>query len=105
MVDEGHPVRGPVALLLVAVATPAEAVPPLEGPDRPLDDELLDRLVGSWRQSGTIQGEPAEQTLEVAWVLDRRLLCLHSGGWGSHPSASLATRPWSSSAACAGRPG
>lgn len=64
----------------------AEGPAPLDGPHRPFEDELLDRLVGSWRVSGTIQGELAEQTLEARWVLNHQFLRLDYAGVGPAPA-------------------
>lgn len=64
----------------------AEGAAPLDGPHRPFHDELLDRLVGSWRVTGTIQGEPAEQTLVAAWVLNHQFLRLDYVGVGPVPA-------------------
>ncbi len=81
-----------VASLLTAVVVggvgpaPAGALPPLDGPHRPFQDELLDRLVGSWRVTGVIQGEPAEQTLEATWVLNHQFLRLDYEGVGAPPA-------------------
>lgn len=40
-------------------------------------DALLDKLTGSWTITGTIEGEPVEQTLDVRWTLAHRFIELH----------------------------
>jgi ketosteroid isomerase-like protein len=74
------------AVVLGCAPVLAETPPPLDGLQRPLADDLLDRLVGSWRVSGTIQGEPAEQSLEAAWVLNHQFLRLDYRGVGEPPA-------------------
>jgi hypothetical protein len=48
----------------------------LTGPERALDDSLLDRLAGRWTMSGAVRGKPATMQLEVDWVLQHRFLRL-----------------------------
>jgi ketosteroid isomerase-like protein len=74
------------AVVLGAGLALAGAPAPLDGPHRPMDDPLLDRLAGSWRLSGTIQGAPAEQTLEASWVLNHQFLRLDYQGVGEPPA-------------------
>ncbi len=79
----------PLTLLCLALAGAAASGQeplPLDGPHRPLDDPLLDHLVGSWRLSGTVQGEPVEQALEARWVLNHQFLRLDYTGLGEPPA-------------------
>ena len=44
-----------------------EQAPALDGPNVILQDPLLDKMVGSWRVSGTIRSRIVEQTVEARW--------------------------------------
>jgi hypothetical protein len=50
---------------------------PLDGPNRPFHDDLLDNLQGQWKLNGNIAGHPAEAELEAAWVLNHQFLKVH----------------------------
>ena len=50
---------------------------PLDGPNRPFNDDLLDNLQGQWKLKGNIAGHPAEAELEAAWVLNHQFLKVH----------------------------
>lgn len=73
-------------LTLIAAFARAEAPPALDGPHRPMSDDLLDNLVGSWSVRGTIQGEPAEQRLSAGWVLNHQFVRLEFEGVGAVPA-------------------
>jgi Protein of unknown function (DUF1579) len=55
----------------------AQESPPLDGPKRPLSDELLGQMVGNWRLAGTIMGRNAEHNVDAAWVLNHQFLRIH----------------------------
>lgn len=38
---------------------------------------VLERLIGHWTMTGTVQGQPATYRLDVAWTLQRRFVELH----------------------------
>jgi hypothetical protein len=44
---------------------------------RPLQDDLLDRLVGSWELTGTMQGQQLQQACSAQWVLNHQFVHLH----------------------------
>ena len=50
---------------------------PLDGPNRPFHDDLLDHLQGQWKLKGSIAGHAAEADLEAVWVLNHQFLKLH----------------------------
>lgn len=77
-----------VTVLAIAFAASlgAEAPPPLDGPHRPMSDDLLDNLAGSWSVRGTIQGQPAEQRLSAAWVLNHQFMRLEFEQVGAVPA-------------------
>jgi len=43
----------------------------------PLNDPLLDALVGQWVLRGEIRGMPTTQDVEASWVLNHRFLHVH----------------------------
>ncbi|MGP8125928.1 MAG: DUF1579 family protein [Nitrososphaerales archaeon] len=49
----------------------------VDGPNRPLDDDLLSRLVGNWRVAGKIMNRPIQQRAEVDWVLNHQFVRIH----------------------------
>lgn len=62
-------------LLALTVAAFSQTKPePLDGPNRPFHDELLDNLQGKWKVTGTIRGLPREMELTAEWVLNHQFL-------------------------------
>ena len=64
-------------LFLARWAFPAQAQeppPPLDGPHRPVQDSLLDKLTGSWIMAGTVRGQPATSDFRAEWVLNHQFL-------------------------------
>jgi len=45
---------------------------PLDGPNRIFRDELLDKLVGSWKLTRKIRGQTVENSVRAEWVLNHR---------------------------------
>ena len=66
-----------LVFLTVADARGAEQPPPLDGPHRPMQDELLDHLVGEWKLTGKMGSRPVENQFQAAWVLNHQFLQLH----------------------------
>ncbi len=68
-----------LTLFLGFLGNPAHATEPLpvDGEGVPFHDELLDRLVGTWKVEGEILGSPATQTLTADWTLAHQFLALH----------------------------
>ncbi|HET7871218.1 MAG TPA: DUF1579 family protein [Terriglobales bacterium] len=66
------------ALLAVALTALSQTKPePLDGPNRPFHDDLLDNLQGKWKVTGTTMGKPREMELTSEWVLNHQFLLVH----------------------------
>ncbi len=68
------------ALLLVSFGLSGNAVyaqEPLDGPNRPFKDELLENLVGDWKLTRQIRGQTVQNTVKVEWVLNHQFLRIH----------------------------
>jgi len=65
------------ASLALLSAGPALAQEPLDGPKHPMQDPLLDHMVGSWKLAGRIAGQPAEHSVSAEWVLNHQFLHVH----------------------------
>jgi hypothetical protein len=70
-----------VCLLTLAAAgwsQASQAKPePLDGPNRPFHDELLDNLQGTWKVIGPIMGQQRELDVTAEWVLNHQFLVVH----------------------------
>lgn len=80
-----------VGLGLILMAAPGRAQEPAGSPEAPraandtqaavaAEEALLDRLLGTWKVSGTIEGEPIDQRLHVQRTLAGRFVELHFQG-------------------------
>lgn len=67
-------------VLLPLIAFPQSNPEPVDGPNRPFHDALLDNLQGQWTLKGSIAGHPGDAELEAAWVLNHQFLKLHEKG-------------------------
>ena len=56
-----------VLLLLVSVANAQEKTLSFQ-------DDLLDKLAGTWKVTGVVHGNPSKQTLQADWVLHHQFL-------------------------------
>lgn len=65
---------------LCALMLPQSKSEPLDGPNRPLHDDLLDHLQGHWKVTGNIRAQPAEVDLTGEWVLNHQFLLMHEKG-------------------------
>ena len=74
-------------LLLAAslAALPQSKPEPLDGPNRPLKDDLLDNLEGQWKLKGTIVGHPGDADMDAVWVLNHQFLKIHEKGTAPIP--------------------
>lgn len=73
---------------LVAVIALAASAPRVWAQATPLErvgDPLLDRLVGDWRMTGQVRGNPVSYRLSVSPVLASRFLELHMTDTGVPP--------------------
>ena len=50
---------------------------PLDGRNRVFRDELLDKLVGSWKLTRRIRGQTVENSVTAEWVLNHQFLLVH----------------------------
>lgn len=69
----------PLIALLLSLAlfhTPQSQPEPLDGPNRPLHDELLDHLQGQWKVTGIVMGAPREMEITAEWVLNHQFVRL-----------------------------
>ena len=69
-----------VFALLVGFALRGNSVyaqEPLDGPNRPFKDELLENLVGDWKLARQIRGQTVQNTVHVDWVLNHQFLRIH----------------------------
>ncbi|HJP86167.1 MAG TPA: hypothetical protein VJ852_09270 [Gemmatimonadaceae bacterium] len=70
-------------LLLFVFATAAlraqdtSKVEPLDGANRPLQDSLLEQLVGHWQVNRVIRGASAGSTVDASWVLNHQFVQFH----------------------------
>jgi hypothetical protein len=58
---------------------------PLDGPKKPFQDELVDRLAGKWTLTRKMRGKESQNTLEAVWVLNHQFLQLHMKDDASPP--------------------
>ena len=68
------------ALLLLSCGlsgSAAYAQPPLDGPNHPFKDELLENLVGDWKLTRQIRGQTVQNTVKAEWVLNHQFLRIH----------------------------
>ena len=74
-------------IAFVLATTPAAAA--LDGEGIPMNDPLLDKMVGHWTLSGTMVGRPATHDVDVEWVLNHQFLRIHevdkAGGYEAMP--------------------
>lgn len=78
-----------IALFLVAVsaiAFPQEPSPALDGANHTFHDELLDKLAGRWRLSGTVTHKTAEHSIDAQWVLNHQFLEVHEKDLATPPA-------------------
>jgi hypothetical protein len=66
-----------VLFSLTIVAVPQTKPEPLDGPNRPFHDELLDNLQGKWKITGIIMGKSREMDLSAEWTLNHQFLFVH----------------------------
>jgi len=58
-------------------AAAQEQTPPPDGAQHTFQDELLDKMAGHWKLTGTIRGHSVEHTVEAQWVLNHQFLQVH----------------------------
>src|SRR5690349_14249867 len=68
------------AFLLVSFGLSGRAVyaqEPLDGPNRPFKDDLLENLVGDWKLTRQIRGQTVQNTVKAEWVLNHQFLRIY----------------------------
>src|SRR5260370_34605181 len=76
-------------LLLTSTMFPQAKPEPLDGPNRPFHDDLLDNLQGQWTLKGTLVGHPGDAELDAVWVLNHQFLKIHEKGTAAIPGRPL----------------
>jgi len=64
-----------VTLTLFAAAQ--EQTPPPDGQHHTFLDELLGKMTGRWKLTGTIRGQSVEHAVEAQWTLSHQFLQVH----------------------------
>src|SRR3954447_15321599 len=59
------------------VTSPALGQEPADGRNRIFRDELLDKLVGTWKLTGKMTGRTVENSVRAEWVLNHQFLLVH----------------------------
>lgn len=67
-----------LALLALTLSAAAqEQTPPPDGPQHTFQDDLLDKMAGRWKLTGTIRGQNAEHIVDAQWTLNHQFLQVH----------------------------
>jgi hypothetical protein len=72
--------RNSILMLLLLAVAPAGAQDtpaPLDGPNHPFVDDLLDHLAGAWKGTGQMRGQATTHSFDAEWVLNHQFLRLH----------------------------
>jgi hypothetical protein len=72
--------------LTLCTAAPAHEQTPPDGPQHTFHDELLDKLQGPWKLTGTIRGQSVEHKVEAQWVLNHQFLQVHEKDAATPPA-------------------
>ena len=64
-------------LLCLVAALPMRSQEALDGPKHILQDELLDKMAGSWNLGGQIMHHEVTHTVNADWVLNHQFLRIH----------------------------
>jgi len=67
---------GAILLTSITGAARAQSAPLLDGPQRPFQDSLFERLTGNWLMTGIVQGRAVTYRLRAEWVLNHQFLRL-----------------------------
>jgi hypothetical protein len=59
--------------------------PPPDGPQHTFQDELLDKMTGQWKLTGTIRGQTVEHKVEAQWTLNHQFLQVHEKDTATPP--------------------
>ena len=80
--------RGAAIAYVLCSSVVALAQAPLDGPKRPMQDPLLDQMVGSRKLTGRIAGQPADHAVNAEWVLNHQFLRIHEKSNTSSPDGT-----------------
>jgi hypothetical protein len=59
-----------IALLALTLFAPAqEQASPPDGPHHTFPDDLLEKIAGQWKLTGSIRGKTVEHKVEAQWML------------------------------------
>src|SRR5271169_2883597 len=72
------------ALTLFAAAQ--EQTPRPDATHHTFQDDLLDKMTGRWKLTGTIRGQTAEHAVEAQWVLNHQWLQVHEKDVATPPA-------------------
>jgi hypothetical protein len=73
-----------LAFSLAALAQ--EQTPPPDGPQHTFQDNLLDKLTGPWKLTGTIRGQSVEHKVDAQWTLNHQFLQVHEKDAATPPA-------------------
>jgi hypothetical protein len=66
--------------------TTQEQPAPSNEKGRTFQDDLLDKMAGQWKLSGTIRGKNVEHSVEAQWVLNHQFLQVHEKDLATAPA-------------------
>ncbi|HYE84736.1 MAG TPA: hypothetical protein VEA16_00170 [Vicinamibacterales bacterium] len=75
-------------LALVFITCASSSFAQSSGP-RPLEDDLLDRLIGRWVATGTTHKLQMPQTVQVDWVLNHQFVRIDQKSTGNRPGWNI----------------
>ena len=71
----------------ITLCAPAqEETPPPDGPQHTFHDELLDKLTGPWKLTGTIRGQTVEHKVDAQWTLNHQFVQVHEKDAATPPA-------------------
>lgn len=66
-----------IILLLLVLQVGFSQDQPADGEHARFEDPLLENLVGIWKLTGVVAGDPVTNTFEAKWILNHQFLQLH----------------------------
>jgi hypothetical protein len=70
-------VLGILVLCISYISAAQEQTVPPDGPPHTFQDNLLDKMAGHWKLTGTIRGQSAEHLVDAQWMLNHQFLQVH----------------------------
>jgi hypothetical protein len=65
------------ALSALTLFAPDQEQTPPDSPHHAFQDDLLDKMTGQWKLTGTIRGQTVEYKVEAQWTLNHQFLQVH----------------------------